>query len=918
LSAVTSLGTFTTTSYANGGTISGSTLTLSAADANNPGLVTTGTQTFVGSKTFSNTTTFNSDIVVDGINIGRGPNSNVSTNTAIGANALNSSSVLSDNVAVGYRSLYIGTNASGYNTAVGSMSGYGHSTGDYNSFFGYNAGFNSSTGFRNTIIGAKAVGYGTITGSSNQALGYSSLYNLTSGYNNTAIGDSALFSTTSGYNNVGIGHRVLKDNTTGDDNIALGLYSLNSNTTGNQNIGIGKGALYNNNSGINNVGIGYEALLFNGNYNNNIAIGKGAGKYYSSYNQPARDLADNIFIGVDAWPLGGSDVNSIVIGNNVSTDAGAVGWGSYSTSIGNTLTQKSRIYGALTVIPNTATGAGNSSTIAAQNAGGTNNAGGALNLTAGNGIGTGNGGNITLTPGTSPSGTAGKVIASTDMTVNGLTVGKGKSSVGFNTALGVNALLVNTTGDNNTAIGHSTLSGNYTGTQNTAIGTQALKSNTASYNTSVGYNSLYSNTTGYSNSAFGNMSLNGNTTGNNNTAFGNTALRYLSTGLDNTAFGNAAGLNSTGSQNVFIGSNAGYNTTSVSNNIFLGYKAGYYYGTLSNTNNLTGDGNIMIGTDVRPLADGQTNQVVIAGYTGSGTGMTGNGSNTVTIGNAANTANYFRGVTNIAAGTMTNTTGVDLTGSINDFFQFNVKNNSTGSQAQSGYAATADNGTNTSGFAWMGINNSTFNYPTAYNIGAANDVTYVGSGQDMHIANANNSKSIIFSTGTGSTPFFAEKMRLTNSGTLAIGTTGAAAVDSANAKLHVAGKVKIVDGNQAAGKVLTSDANGVATWQNSGGSVVTMSATGTATSTASYIIFTGSTASQTITIPSAVTLGAGRELTIKNVASVSVNISSAGGYLIQDNSTLTSASAALGIEPSNNWMKLVSDGINWYIFRALF
>jgi hypothetical protein len=121
-----------------------------------------------------------------------------------------------------------------------------------------------------------------------------------------------------------------------------------------------------------------------------------------------------------------------------------------------------------------------------------------------------------------------------------------------------------------------------------------------------------------------------------------------------------------------------------------------------------------------------------------------------------------------------------------------------------------------------------------------------------------------------------------------------------------------------AGKVLTSDATGIASWQNSGGSIVTMSATGNASSTASYIIFTGSTASQTITIPSAVTLGAGRELTIKNVASVSVSIASAGGNLIQDNSTLSATTAALGIEPSNNWMKLVSDGTNWYIFRALF
>jgi hypothetical protein len=136
--------------------------------------------------------------------------------------------------------------------------------------------------------------------------------------------------------------------------------------------------------------------------------------------------------------------------------------------------------------------------------------------------------------------------------------------------------------------------------------------------------------------------------------------------------------------------------------------------------------------------------------------------------------------------------------------------------------------------------------------------------------------------------------------------------------VYIGGTLSIAGGSPAAGKVLTSDATGIASWQNSGGSVITMSATGTATSTASYIIFTGSTASQTITIPSAVTLGAGREITIKNVASVSVSIESAGGKLIQDNSTLNATTAALGIEPSNNWMKLVSDGTNWYIFRALF
>jgi hypothetical protein len=129
----------------------------------------------------------------------------------------------------------------------------------------------------------------------------------------------------------------------------------------------------------------------------------------------------------------------------------------------------------------------------------------------------------------------------------------------------------------------------------------------------------------------------------------------------------------------------------------------------------------------------------------------------------------------IAAATTTTNSVVNATGSINDYLQYNIQNTSTGTQAQSGYSATANNGSATTGFAWIGINNSAFNFPTAYNIGGANDVSYVGSGQDMHIANANNTKSIIFSTGIATTPFFSERMRIRSDGSVGINSTGAAA-----------------------------------------------------------------------------------------------------------------------------------------------
>ncbi len=50
---ITTIGTFSGSSIANGASISGSTLTFGPADATNPGMVTTGTQTFAGDKTFT-------------------------------------------------------------------------------------------------------------------------------------------------------------------------------------------------------------------------------------------------------------------------------------------------------------------------------------------------------------------------------------------------------------------------------------------------------------------------------------------------------------------------------------------------------------------------------------------------------------------------------------------------------------------------------------------------------------------------------------------------------------------------------------------------------------------------------------------------------------------------------------------------
>jgi hypothetical protein len=200
----------------------------------------------------------------------------------------------------------------------------------------------------------------------------------------------------------------------------------------------------------------------------------------------------------------------------------------------------------------------------------------------------------------------------------------------------------------------------------------------------------------------------------------------------------------------------------------------------------------------------------------------------------------------VSAGITSVNSTINATGSINDFLQYNIQNTSTGTQAQSGYSATADNGSATTGFAWLGINNSGFNYPTAYNIGRANDVSFVGSGQDMYLANANNTKSIIFSTGRATTPFFNEQMRILNNGNVGIGTaTPANKLEitqgtAGNSGLRFTNLTSSSTATTASSKVLGVNANGDVILTNIPGTqnIVDFS---TATPTTSGVVFTPNT-----------------------------------------------------------------------------
>jgi hypothetical protein len=108
------------------------------------------------------------------------------------------------------------------------------------------------------------------------------------------------------------------------------------------------------------------------------------------------------------------------------------------------------------------------------------------------------------------------------------------------------------------------------------------------------------------------------------------------------------------------------------------------------------------------------------------------------------------------------TTPIYASGLINDFFQYDIKNTSTGTAAQSGYSATSNTGTGTNGFVWIGKNNSTFNNPQTYNVGQANDGTILNDGGNLLIHNTGLTGRIAFATGSATTPFYSERMNIQN------------------------------------------------------------------------------------------------------------------------------------------------------------
>jgi uncharacterized coiled-coil protein SlyX len=164
--------------------------------------------------------------------------------------------------------------------------------------------------------------------------------------------------------------------------------------------------------------------------------------------------------------------------------------------------------------------------------------------------------------------------------------------------------------------------------ENTVLGFEALGRNTtATRNTAVGWYAISASTTNGSNTAVGAVSQRFNTGGTNNSSLGEGSLFGLTTGDFNTAMGynSLAGLTD-GNHNVAIGPYAG---TTLPDEV---------------TDNTTSDFSIFIGYASYPSQSNGQNEIVIGSQT------SGNGSNTVTLGNTSITRTILRGAVSASGG----------------------------------------------------------------------------------------------------------------------------------------------------------------------------------------------------------------------------------------------------------------------------
>ena len=422
-----------------------------------------------------------------------------------------------------------------------------------------------------------------------------------------------------------------------------------------------------------------------------------------------------------------------------------------------------------------------------------------------------------------------KTITGGDLIVNKVIVGKGSGNRAENTVVGTEALAANTIGRRNTGLGNRVLTANTTGNNNVSVG---------------------------------NLSLEANTEGNSNVAIGQSALIYNTTGSGNIAIGHNTlhnTLNKTGKNNIAIGFRTGDKLEDgAENNIVIGADQDLASNTANNQLNIGGAifGTGLIGTEAAPAGNigiGKIPSVSgakldVAGSINGGKDFVGSiGTNSIAVGDSLSvggmSAAFGRG--NKATGALSMSWGTNNIASSLRSTAFGGENQSTGFAATTfGARNTASNAQTT---AFGADNIASGQWATAFgqrNKASNNNATVFGtdniaSGINSLAFGQNNVANSAFETvfgrfaaitsgndsswlatdpllqigNGGSETNRSNALTVLKNGNIGIGET------APTRKLEINngttnGAIKIVDGTQGTGKVLTSDSNGVGTWQS--------------------------------------------------------------------------------------------------------
>jgi hypothetical protein len=649
--------------------------------------------TAVGRGAFDNANTDNTQTYYGDNNTAVGLNALTSNttgynNTATGRNALLSNTTGYSNSAQGVNVLFYNTTGTN-NSALGNAALFYNTSGANNSAVGSYALYSNTTGSSNIAAGRNAL-YANTTGASNSAIGVNAMRFNTSGGNNSAIGVSALYDNTTGNNNIAQGSsagRYIADgstaNTTGDYNIFLGANTKaladndqNEIVIGYNATGIGSNSVTLGNDSITTTALKGKVGIGTTSPAEKLHLIEGASAVYTKFTNNAS--TEGLEIGVSASGDGVINVQDSSPLRLFTADSermridssGNVGIGTTNpsgklhvdASSQNSYFTSSSVSGYSRVYINNDSGAGIIPLVYGSSFAGTSawgypyaNLAQILSSTA-NGFvvgtsasqplsfvtnsteriritNTGNVGIGTTTPAYKLD-VAGDINTTGTLRVNGTALGIDELSDGQNDST-----------NNNLFLGGSGFSGTFYNKYNTAVGRGAFDNpntdNTQTYygnsNTAVGNNAISSNTTGYNSSAFGRDTLLSNTTGYNNSAFGVYSMRSNTTGYNNNAFGvYSLRYNTTGYNNSSLGYAALYSNTIGNYNIAQGHNAGRYIADGS-TANEAGDYNVFLGANTKPLADNDSNEIVI------GHNAIGIGSNTVTLGNDSITATALKG-----------------------------------------------------------------------------------------------------------------------------------------------------------------------------------------------------------------------------------------------------------------------------------